>query len=179
MVKQFSEVFKEIVDSQDYKKFFDENPSYYLAHGFIQLNSRFETTKHWQVGFYSKEKDNLALFQTNPIKFVGFEDAFKDGGHIDKLAFDETFVDMDKVNEVVGGLLATEYSTESPTSFIVVLQSVLGKELYNVTVVTSSFSMIIIKVDALTGKIHSHKKESLLSLKKDDKEEENIKGEEE
>ena len=170
MVKQFSDVFKEIIDSEDYKKFFDENPSYYLAHGFIQLNSRFETTKHWQVGFYSADKDNLALFQTNPVKFVGFEDAFKDGGMIDKLAFDETFVDMDKVNEVVGGLLATEYSAESPTSFIVVLQSVLGKELYNVTVVTASFSMLLIKVDALTGKIVSHKKESLLSLKKDDKE---------
>ena len=179
MAEQFLDIYNEVVDSDEFKKFIKEHPSYYLAHGFIQIDKNKNVTKDWQLGFYSKENDNLALFVTKPkIKFTGFEDAFKEEGIIDELKFDETNVDLKKVEEVVGGLLATKYSEENPTSYIIILQSKDGKSIYNITTVTESFAMITIQVDAGDGKILSHVKRSILSLKKDDDEDDLKEGEE-
>jgi len=119
------------------------------------------------------------LFHTEEIKFVGFEDAFKEEGLIDELKFDDSFIDVDKLKEIASGLLSKEYDQEKVTSYICILQSVGGKQLYNVTAITSSLAMITIKVNAQSGDIIIHKKNSILSLKKDDGEEVTKEGEEE
>ncbi len=169
MTKQFLEIYEQVTTSDEFKKFTEEHPTYYLAHGFIQLDKNKNISKEWQIGFYSKDHDNLALFQTQPeIKFVGFEDAFKDETIIDKLDVEKIKIDVNKAEELIGGLLATDYSEENPTSYIIILQSEAGKPLYNITVVTASFAMITIQVSAEEGKILSHVKRSILSLKKDD-----------
>jgi hypothetical protein len=181
MAEQFLNVYKTVVESDEFKKFIEKHPSYYLAHGFLQFDKNKKVTKDWQLGFYSKENDNLALFITKPkIKFTGFEDAFKEEGIIEKLEFDDKSVDVEHVEEIIGGLLATKYSEENPTSYILIIQSKDGKALYNITTITESFAMITIQVDANSGKIISHVKRSILSLKKDDDEnDKNDDGEEE
>jgi hypothetical protein len=179
MIKKFSDILQEVQKSEAYTTFIKEHPEYYLAHGFIQLDKEFATSKDWQLGFYSKEKDNLALFHTEPIKFVGFEDAFKEDGHIDELKFTSSYIDIDSVKKLVGGLLATEYSNEEASSFICILQTIDTKPLYNITAITSSLAMISIRIHAEIGEILSHKKSSILSLKKDDGENVDAEGEEE
>lgn len=170
MVKKFSEILNDIKESESYKEFIKNNEDYYLAHGFIQLDKDFKVSKDWQLGFYSLEKDNLALFHTKPIKFVGFEDAFKKEGTIDELKFDENFIDIDKVETIVSELMAKEYSEETSTSYICIIQNLNGKELFNITSITASLSMITMRIDAKSGEIIDYKKSSILDLKKDDNE---------
>ena len=88
MVEDFKEIHEKLVKSDAFSSFQEENKGYYLAHGFVQLDSKDGVAKDWQVGLYSPKKDNLAVFETNPPEFISFDEAFKEGGIINELKYD-------------------------------------------------------------------------------------------
>ncbi len=167
-MKSLADAMQKLNDWETYKKFTKEYDDYYLAHGFIQLTTQYEPKEDWQIGFYSLKQDNLAVFTIEPLKQLPFEDAFKESGIIDPLPDPSTLIDLDKVAGLLRHLMGDVYSKEVVSSFIVILQVLNGQVLYNVTAVTLSLSMVIIKIDALSGEILEHKQKSLMDLKKKD-----------
>ena len=167
MVDDFSEIYAKVVSSTDYVQFKEKHKGYVLAHGFVQLNKKFEVEKPWQLGFYSKENDNLAIFETNPVKHLSFDEAFKDGGTIDELKFDpKTFKSTKDVLEIAKINLNEKHKGELVMNVIMILQSINSKPVYNMTFITQTFSMITMHVDALSGDIIKETKSSILDLKK-------------
>lgn len=166
-MKEFKEAYDEIIASKDYKTFAKKQPTYYLAHGFIQLDENFKPSTDWQIGFYSKEQDNLAVFTTNPPTLKGIEEAFKDGGVIDQLTL--STIPATEAIRNVQTILKENYENEQATSSIVIVQSIDKQAIYNITVITKTFSMIICKINATNAQIIEHKKQSILDLKKDEK----------
>lgn len=166
MVREFADALTEVLDSKEYETFSKDYPSYHLAHGFIQLDKNFNQTKEWQIGFYSKNNDNLAVFETNPLKQNEFEEAFKDGGHIDELQNPLNFISTDEAIKKVKEILNEKHSHEIPNSFLVILQVIKGIPVYNITAITIAFSMISIHIDANTGEIAKENKASVMDLKK-------------
>lgn len=169
MVKDFAEIHEKLVKSDAYNKFQEENKEYYLAHGFVQLDRKYNATKDWQVGFYSKKNDNLAIFETNPPKFASFDDAFKDGGVISELKYDsEKFLTTNECLNKAKNLLEEKYKGEIIMNIIVILQTIDKNPAYNLTFITQAFSMITIHVNAISGEIIKEVKNSVLDLKKKD-----------
>lgn len=164
--KDFSETVKLVTKSQDYTTFKNDHPSYELVHGFLQLNSDFTVKANWQLGYYSKDKDDLGTFDTNPVKFSGFEEAFKKGGTIDSLGDYTKFLQTSKIIEKLDTHMKSTYSNEVANTYLIILQVIGGISVYNITIVTASFSMITIRFDALSGKIISDEKRSVLDLRK-------------
>lgn len=164
-MKDFNTVYKTTVESDEYKQFIKENPDYYLAHGFTQLDGKGEQQKPWQIGFYAKNRDNLAVFTTEPTGYT-FEKAFKDGGTIEKLEINSAKKTKEIFN-IVKQLIDEKYPEELPGSYIVIIQNIDGKAGYNITAVTQSFSMINVKILAETGEVTSQKKNSILDLRKE------------
>ncbi|MCF7799157.1 hypothetical protein K9M74_04600 [Candidatus Woesearchaeota archaeon] len=166
-MQEFTTIYDEIISSDTYKKFKEKQPDYNLAHGFLQLNGNFLPSDAWQVGFYSEKNDNLAVFETNPIKLKGIEEAFKDGGTIDTLMM--PIIPTNQALDVLKTILAEKYPQEQVNSIILIVQSIGGQAMYNITVVSATFSMIIMRLDAKSGEIISHDKRSILDLKQEDK----------
>jgi hypothetical protein len=167
MVTNFSQVYDKLVNSDAYKTFLKKNKGYYLAHGFVQLDNKYKAAKDWQIGFYSVEKDNLAVFDTNPPKHLSFDEAFKEGGIISELKFDpKTFLSTTEVLEKGKTILMEKYKGELVMNVIVILQVIGEKPVYNFTFITQAFSMITIHINAISGEIIKEVKSSVLDLKK-------------
>lgn len=167
MVREFSEALKEVQDSDKYKNFAKKHDEYYLAHGFCQLDKNGEFAKKWQIGFYSPKQDNIASFTTDPVTFQGTEEAFKKEGSIDKLDM-SALISSTSAFEEIQKLLGEEYKSEVVNNFIVILQTIEGVPTYNVTAVSLQFNMINIRLDASTGEVLKHAKNSIMELKKED-----------
>lgn len=168
MVENFQDVMKKITKSKTYQTFKEDNPKYYMAHGFVQLDSEWNESKEWQLGLYSKANDNIAIFTKNPVKLQGYEKAFKeDGKIIEELKHIDKVKDVDTVLTTVKSHIEQTYPDERVRTTIVILQMIEGKPMFNITTVTESFTMIITKVDAQTADIVSSDKRSVLDLKKE------------
>jgi len=165
MVADFQTILNELLNSKEFKEFNKKNNSYYLAHGFVQLNKDLTEKSSWQIGFYSKEKDNLAVFETKPIKLIDFEEAFKKEGHIDKLNLTPDFKTTKQILTLLKEHITKKYSSQSPNSYLMIVQVIDGKEVYNVTTITEAFSMINTRFDAKTGEIVLDEIRSILDLR--------------
>jgi len=165
VMKEFSEIYETVIQDKAYETFSKQHSDYYVAHGFIQLDAHYKPSTPWQIGFYSKTKDNIAVFDTNPVTLKGIEEAFKDGGIIDELTL--PVIPTTQAIKTIQALLASDYSTEQVTSIILIVQAVAQQAIYNITIITKTFSMIITRIDATTGELLSHNKRSVLDLKKD------------
>lgn len=166
MTKEFQEVLEQVRNSEEYKKFSKVYNDYYLAHGFIQLDKEFNQAKEWQIGFYSLTNDNLAVFETSPIKQLPLEEAFKDGGTISELKDSKKFISTKEAIEKVKIILDEKHSHEIPNSFLLILQTINNIPIYNITAITSAFSMISTHINAITGEIVKENKSSVLDLSK-------------
>jgi len=168
MVNKVKPMIEKLFNSEEYKKFHENYPDYYLAHCFVQLNKEGNEDKQWQFGFYSPEKDNLTTFVLEPaIKQGEFEEAFKEGGIIERLHTND-LLESDHAMDVVHELVSKEYAGELVNNYILIIQTSEQKIIYNITAITASFSMLTIKIDGTTGEIINHQKRSILDLKKED-----------
>ncbi|MGM5481386.1 MAG: hypothetical protein ACQESE_03165 [Nanobdellota archaeon] len=168
MTDDFTTRLKKVINSEEYRTFKEEHNNYYLAHGFVQLDEQGNESKEWQIGFYSETEDNIATFLTDPVKFNTFEKALKnEHAIIEELTETEKFIKTDKARTIVKEHTVENYPREKITTMIIVIQVIDGKQTYNITAVTESFSMIICKIDAKTGEIVSADKRSVLELKKE------------
>lgn len=164
MVDEFTQVVELLESSEVFKTFEKENKGYYLAHGFIQLNKDFSEKSAWQVGYYSKDKDNLAVFETKPLKLLPFEQAFKKDGTITNLKLDD-LIPLEKILKKLSLHLQTKYSSYIPNSHMLIVQVINEIPVFNITSITTSFHMINIRMDAKTGEIILDELKSILDLR--------------
>jgi len=169
MIPDFGLAWEELKTSPQFETFNKDNVNYYLAHGFLQLDKDEHAVTAWQIGFYSKEKDNLGVFSTSPVEFINFEDAFKESGIISKLVFDkEVFIKTTDAISTVKKILAKDYPNEQALNYIIILQVIDDTSVYNITVITAAFSMITFRIHATSGSVLQQEKRSVLDLKKND-----------
>ncbi|MBN2459454.1 hypothetical protein JXB28_04165 [Candidatus Woesearchaeota archaeon] len=159
------QTIKKVESSKAYKQFIKANPEYYLVHCFSMFQHGDKEHK-WELGFYSEKTDKLVVFETMPkVVMRKAEEALKRDGSIKKLDMGKVKVSLTRALEIVSELLAKEYPNRSITKNIIVLQN-LERQMYNITLVTISFDIINIKIDADSGDIISHNLQSIMNLGK-------------
>lgn len=161
-MQNFKDIYEQLQASEHFKSF--DQGDYYLAHGFVQLNANGGVSKPWHIGFYSPSKDDLAIF-TSPNFELAFDKAFKESGVIAKLPFDQNFVPTKEVYEKVLAKIREDYSEQIPFTYIIILQMVDQKPVYNITVVTQAFQMLTFHLDAQTAEFLKEKRSSVMDLK--------------
>jgi uncharacterized membrane protein YkoI len=135
------------------------HPGSYLVHFF------FMTGLDVQIGYYEKETDAITTFVVaeeviqNPSSEV-----FKESQTVASLDFALVKVSFEEAMETAVAVQKEKYSADVPTKDIVVLQTIDGKTLYNVTFVTQSFHLLNIRIDAITGSVLSDTKKPLMDL---------------
>ena len=152
-----------IEGSKVFKDFKKENTEYYLAHAFTMID---KVQGDWQVGYCNKN-DKVVVFEAGKeVEKKPEEKIFKKPDDtVNKLDLKKVELDLEKGVEIAEDLLEEKYKGEFVTKIIAILQN-LETELYNITLVTQSFNLVNVRVDAKTGKVLKHSKESILGLKK-------------
>jgi hypothetical protein len=161
------EVVKKVESSKIFKSFKKEHQDYFLAHCFVMLNEG-EKQFAWQLGYYSEKTDKLVVFDTLPkINMMPEDEAFKKEGTINKLDISKVKVSVSKALKICDELVGKKYPNRTVTKRIIILQN-LEKQMYNITLVTISFDILNIRIDASTGEVLSDNIQSIMSLGKRD-----------
>ena len=161
----FKHIIHKIEDSDKFKEFIKHSPHYYLVHIFSLKD---DNPSVWQIGYYSKETDKIVVFEyaNNAISIHEPQEALKEENHIQKLDMAHLEVSMDDAIQISDNILKEYYSKEIIGKQIFLLQNLpeFG-QVWNLTIVTLSFNVINIKIDAHSGKVIKHHKENLMNWK--------------
>ncbi|MFH1073354.1 MAG: hypothetical protein V1743_08045, partial [Nanoarchaeota archaeon] len=145
------EIVEKLEASQEFKSFLKQNPDYYLSSIFSFKDGRNEG---WKVGYYSPKKDKIVSFSLNPVSHDAPEEVFKDEAIVEKLNLEKVKIDIDNALKICDELHSRKYAMHTCTKRFVVLQN-YKQTMYNVTMITDTFNIINIKLDAEDGKVIS------------------------
>ena len=148
---------EKVEKSKEYKEFKAENPDYYLA-------SCFDMGDGWTIGYYSIKTDEIITFDADPIKQNPPDHVFKKEDVLKELDLSKVKFPFDKAKKMASDLHKKKYSAHKVNKTIVILQD-HGQLMYNITMITSSFNVINIKIDAISGKLISESITSALAFK--------------
>jgi len=161
------QTIKKVESSKAFKSFIRAHPDYFLAHCFTMV-SEGDKSFVWELGYYSEKTDKLVVFETEPkIIMRPEEDAFKKEGTIKKLELNKVKISTSKVLDICDELVKKKYSGQSITKKIIILQN-LEKQIFNITLVTLSFNILNIKIDAASGEVVSDNIQSIMTLGRKD-----------
>lgn len=159
------QTIKNVEASKVFKSFIKEHPDYYLVHCFTMVD---ESTKKykWELGYYSEKTDKMVVFETEPeIVMKPEEEAFKKQATIKKLDLSKVKISVSKALDICNNLVKDKYPKQSITKKIIILQH-LDKQVYNITLVTGSFNILNIKIDANTGEVLQENIQNIMNLAK-------------
>lgn len=142
-------------ESTAFKQFKKDNPNYYFVHAFWMVPG-----EQWKLGYYEKDKDRIVVFDVGEEIFVNpEEEVYKEESQIIELKLEEVRVRRDEAIDKTKELLP---SSESITQTIAILQH-LERPVWNITLVTGTFNVLNVKVDAQTGTLLSRNAFNVLS----------------
>lgn len=148
---------EEIKESQEFKEWKKKHNKAFLCSAFLD--------KRWQIDFYDPATDKITTFNIdNKILFEEGE-VFKGKHKIRELNLDKVKIEMEIALNIVRKLIDEKYNHQEETNKIIILQH-LNKQVWNITYVMKSLSILNVKIDAETGKILSEDYGQLLSFKK-------------
>jgi len=125
------------------------------------LVSCFLLDNQWRVDFYSsKEHVIYTYFDNNGKLEVQKDEIFQKEKH------DLEELDLSKVK--IHYKEALEKITKSGDKFIIILQSIKKKAVWNITLLTHEFKVYNLKVDASNGETLEETEESIMSFKKEE-----------
>ncbi|MBW2965623.1 hypothetical protein KY342_00800 [Candidatus Woesearchaeota archaeon] len=162
----FKEALKILEESNEFKKWKKKNPSTYLSHGFLIIES---TDYNWKIGYYDKKKDKLTSFDVGKkITIEPEEDVFKKekSKDVKKLDLDKVKLDLSEAVAISKQLQEEEYSTENPTKIIAILQKIDAGQVWNITYLTQNFNTLNFKIKTETGRVLEKKLTGLMEFKK-------------
>ncbi len=154
---------KTVTGSDEYKAFSKENPEYRLAHAF-SMHAPGEGFA-WQFGFYSSKTKKLVVFKTAPVEKLPEDDAFNKGEEIEALDLTAVKLSPEEAERKAFGLKEEKFPAEQVTKVILVLQR-LDRQVFNFTLVTMTFNILNVRVDAASGEIVSAEMRSIMSLRR-------------
>jgi hypothetical protein len=154
------EEYGKLIESELFKNFIRDNDDYYLAHIYTMLGDKKEG---FEIGFYSEKKDKIVVFETNPLKKREEEEAFKEGRTIALLDLSTLKVSYEDALDIAEKARKEKYPSEIIYKSILILQNV-GTQVWNVTLISMSFNIINIKIDALSGEVKESTIHSIMNL---------------
>ena len=154
---------KKLKASSVFKKFTKEHPDFYLVHAFKMLE---EKESDWQIGYYSKKKDKMVVFDVGKKIILSPEsEVFNKEGSVEGIDMAKVRVSSEKALETAERHIKKKYVGEQVTRRIVILQKI-ERLMWNLTFVTAAFNIINLKIDADSGKIFHDERTSILQLGK-------------
>lgn len=158
-------VVKVVESSEAFKNI---DPDHYLVHIFRMMDAN--SIDDCQVGYYLKKSDKVTVFDYIDGKVTSMppEEALKEKNYIAQLELDKVKVTMDDALAKAQSIVKDNYPAHLLSKAIVLLQKIPEYgQIWNITVITHTFQVINIKINAETSQVITHNMESLLQWKKE------------
>ena len=150
MLMEAVAAIRETGSSAEFKNWKKENPDAHLTSAFSMFSEGDE--RNWLISYYSGGKDTITTFSRESSKE---DEAFKKEGGIPELKLDCVKFGEENALKEARKVLSEKYG-EKPQKVVMVLQSLEGKALWNMTFITAAFRVVNIRASASTGKVISH-----------------------
>lgn len=166
MIAQLKELKRQVEETKNYKEWKAQNPDSYFISAFFLGNEFSSKSKEWQFDFYAPDKDKVVSFTYGKDIAVKEEEIFKKTkDKIGELKLDEIRVDLDKAILIFEKIKSAKHAADTPTKKLFILQVLDAKAVWNITYISSSFNILNIKIDALSGEVVSESFSSVLSFR--------------
>lgn len=151
-----------VEESEKFKDFKKENAEAYLAHGFCTFERE---QSPWQVGYYSPSTQKITSFTAGEEVIKHDEDeAFRKEGHVPPLALEKVTLGLEEALAKAEEVRKEGHSAEDVTKHIIIVQTIEGRPVWNITLVTHAFTLLNVRTDASTGERVSFTADSVLNL---------------
>ncbi|HIH31742.1 TPA: hypothetical protein HA235_03470 [Candidatus Woesearchaeota archaeon] len=158
-------IVKAVESSEAFKNI---DPDHYLVHIFRMMDST--DSDDCQVGYYLKKSDKVTVFEYDKgdVKSTEPQEAFKEKKIILPLRLENVKMSVDDALTKTDEIVKNNYPSQMLLKAIVLLQNIPDFGLiWNMTVITHTFNVINIKINAETSQVIRHSMESLLQWKKE------------
>lgn len=154
--------FQRLQESEIFRHWRAEHPQDYLSSCFTLIAKN--STPVWQFHYYNKKEDTITAFdvkktisQEQPSKIFK-----KPGEPVEELQLAQVKIPCEEALKKVSAL--EKYRHENFTEKIIILQQ-LSQPTWNLSLISSSYNLLNVKISAISGEILHESFESLLSLK--------------
>jgi DNA-binding protein len=122
-------------------------------------------TEEVSIGYYDQKADAITTFQCGKeiAKTVDTE-IFKEQKTIPLLAIEKIKVSCSSARAIVEKRRQQNYSHDTPTKEIIILQTIKNKPIYNISIVTNTFKLLTIHINAETGDVEEEKIRPLMDF---------------
>lgn len=141
------------------------NPHCYLVHVLSMLDEA--NAGSYQIGYYDPDTDRITTFiiDTDDVQATPDAEVFKKDGDIPALDRKRVKVDISAALKSVRGIQEKRYSAHIPLKKIVILQNIDGNQVYNITYITRSFSVLNIRISSDDGRVVLENLSSIIDFK--------------
>ncbi len=153
--------------SEAFKGFSAKEKGAYLVHAFSMHSAGGEP--EWQIGYYLPEREKLVVFKAEPLERMPEDEAFNKGEPIKRLDMEKVKITPEEAEQRALALKEERFPAETVTKVILLLQR-LETQLYNLTLVTSTFNILNVRVDAASGEVLASAFRSIMSLRQSEEE---------
>jgi hypothetical protein len=158
---QFKESLAKLRADKTFLHWEQENPNHYLAHGFIMYDKH--VRPGWQIGLYNRETDRIVVFSVDEhITQNPPSELFKKDSGVKELVIADVHTDADAALAVAEAQRAEKYRGHEPEKTIILLQHLKQGQVWNISFITSTFTVCNFKLDTKTLDVLSSSCESLL-----------------
>ena len=149
-------LYNKLINSKVFKDWKLNNKNYYLS-SYVLIN------EIPQFDFYNPKTDKITSFIINKeIKIKKDQNIFKSSKEkIKELKLDKINITLKQAEEIINNL--EKYKHETFNKKIIILQNI-KTTLWNISLITSTFNILNIKINAIDGNIISESYESLLNF---------------
>lgn len=155
---------KRLKSSSQFKDYHKHCPDGYLASCFKMGDSKLDAA--WQFDFYSLKTNKMTSFRMDKgIEVQKDQDILSKGNPPRELELSKAKLGFYKVLSLANARLKKKLPSESVNNEIVILQELDDRAVWNITLLTSAFNVMNLRIDALDGNILSENCESVLSFK--------------
>ena len=153
MLEKLRETYDEVVSGSNYLEWMGEHSSAFLSGAFLQ--------EDWQLDFYDPSKEVVGSFFRGGLT----EDRMfkRPDEDVHELKLKDVKVDLEDAFKVIKESLSKKGEQEQKR--IVILQNNQGKDIWNITIISTLFNIINFKIDAVNGELISESHQSPLSFR--------------
>ena len=152
--------YKQLINDEKFKSWHNKHKDSYLCSVFLLKDE--EKSSGWQFDYYLQKKKRMTTFIVDKnIKMNKDQKIFSTSDKIDEINLHDIKFKFDEVVKLV----MPKYKNKKFVKEIIIIQSLNSKLLWNVSLVTTDFNLINVKIDAINGKILEETSSSLLQFK--------------
>ena len=166
MITLLRSLKKEVEETPRYKEWKQKNSDSYFVSAFFIGEDFSPKSKQWQFDFYEPNKDKVVSFIYGSDQAVKEEEIFKKTkDKIPELLLENLKIDLEKAIDIVEKINKSKHPGETATKRLFILQVLESKSVWNITYISSSFNILNIKIDAISGEVINENFSSILSFK--------------